>query len=746
MSTTKGKRRMNRSRTEPNLDDFVDAFRDSRPFAAVRVNEPSPKDVDVESIHAAAFEKLKARAGEALKLKRGVGVMLMGQAGVGKSHLLSRLSRWGSEPVAKGRVRACYVFLHNLLADPERLPRYLLKYVVNVQARGRSGPLNQTPLYRLIEYSVLHAVIEAKENPSEITFKRALGLFGALMDREGVDTEVWNALFGFYRHNHPGQKPHTRRGDLAEAALAWLSGEEINADAARDLSLDARGKESAELRDDQQIEQVFMALCRQAMIREQPFVLCIDQVDNLDADKLAALSRFLHALIDHAPNLLVITSGVKGTLEKFAEDGVISHAAWDRLAEFKIQLDRVKAADARHIVEARLERFLEPFRQLEPVHRHAREDVVFPLGREWLAKQLADGVEFRPRDVLMWARDAWEDQQAAMERLGAAEWFERWPRLDIPPPSSQPIDLEARIDEKVDRKIEEQIEGHRLQAGGLPPDAGNLAGLVLALLEQCRGRGELYTFRSVERMAKKGGKLPPYDLLVHERREGDGREVKTGIVFITSSGLSASVALGRLLNCDPPPDHRLLVTDHERRPLKVGPQGEAYYKDLTKLGPNTFQHIKLDFEQYARLDALVGIVSQGRVGDLEIEAGRGVPRAVTEEEVIASHHRQDRYRAHPLLRPLLTEEPPEGTVEVPVIKPAVDEADARQFIMGQLAWQMGTTLHALAKAYIKSTPALGLGLDQTRAEFRKVVERLHAEGLVYATPQEDDLFVQYLGK
>lgn len=750
MSTAEAKRRMDRNRTDPRMDDFYDALRDSRPFAAVRVSEPSPFDVDVAAIHAAAFDKLVGRAGESLTHRRGVGVVLMGAAGVGKSHLLSRLSRWAAEPVGNDRSRACYVFLHNILADPERLPRYLLKYVVNVLARGRRGPLHQTPLFRLVDHAVRHALKEAGAKPSEMTLKGGGRAFRTLMEQEGVDAEIQEVLFGFYRHAHPAQKPNARRDYVAAAAVGWLSGEEIDAEAARDLGLNAQGQESVDLKDDQQVEQVVMALCRLALIRNQPFVLCVDQVDNLDAEKLMALTRFLHVLIDHVPNLLVITSGVRSTLDEFAESGVIPEAAWDRMAEHKVLVSRIKSADARRILEARLERFLEPFMQLEPVRRHVQEDSLFPIGRGWLDDRLADGIEFRPRDVLMWARDAWEDQQAALDRLGESTWIERWPNVDGPGGGTTiPLteeEIAVAIDAKVGRKIEEQIEGHRLQPGSLPPDAGNLSGLVLTLLEQCRGEDLPYTIRNVKRLRKTAGRLPPYDLLVHERRESDGLEVTTGILFVTTSGTSASKALGRLLGCDPSPDHRLLVTAQEQQPLTVGPQGLAYYKDLKKLGPEAFHHVKLTFEQYARLDALVGVVSQAKVGDLEVEVPRGTIRPVSEAEAIASHHRQDRYRAHPLLSHLLTESPSEGSGEV-LVQPqkTVDEADARQFIMAQLAWQMGTTNHALAKGYVKAMPALKLDPERTRSEFRAIVTRLHDEGKVHATPQEDDLFVQLLG-
>ena len=253
----------------------------------------------------------------------------------------------------------------------------------------------------------------------------------------------------------PRKSPEPTYKRLATAALAWLSGEEIDADAATRLGLKVEGQESAALADDQAVEQVLLALAHLAQIRDQPFVLCIDQVDNLDHDKLKALARFLHALLDHASNMLVIVSGVKETLLDFREDGIIPEAAWDRIAEYKVELPRIHKDDARKILEARLERFHEPFMELDPVRRHLQEDTLFPLGRTWLDGQLGDGREFRARDILIWARDAWDDEQAKLSSLGAEEWLEKWPHdgqwwTMAPPPDPTSVSLEETIDAMVD--------------------------------------------------------------------------------------------------------------------------------------------------------------------------------------------------------------------------------------------------------------------------------------------------------
>lgn len=728
----------------PRLDDFLAALRDNNPFTANRVTEPSSYDVDVPAIHAKAFDRLTSLAGRVPNERAGIGAVLLGGAGAGKSHLLSRLYRWAREAGPDGGPRACYVYLHNILADPDRLPRYLLKYVVSRLSDGGRGPLHQTPLYRFVERAIRHAAGAAGarlDNAKEIQ-----DAYRACFGHTAGGREAFEVLFQFFRYARPEKAAEPARRRMASEAIAWLSGDEIDPEAARLLGLKANDQAPAMLHDDGEVEQVLLTFTQLAHVSNQPLILCVDQVDNLDPDKLKCLVRFLHALLDKAANLLVIVSGVKQTLLEYRSESVIPEAAWDRIAQYSVELLKVSESDARKILEARLERFHEPFMELEAVRRHVQEDTLFPLGRQWMEDRFGGVREFRPREVLNWARDAWEDEQAKLARLGN-DWIKHWPDTSTspqpaPPPPREPSaqEIEAVLDETVERKMAEQVALHRLHPGSLPPDAGNLAGLVESLLADCRGDSLPYTFRNVERMKKKAGKLPPYDLLVREHRESDGREVTTGVLFVTNAGLSATAALRRLLEDDKPPDHRLLVTDHERRPLKVGPQGVEYYRDLEKLGPSRFEHLKIDFERYAGLDALREAIGMAKSGDLEVEIPPGTNRPVSDAEVVASHHRRDRFRGHPLLRPLLTEDP--LPVEPgPPDKVALDEAAVRQYVMAQLAWQMGSTAFALAKGYVGMIAAQGVTAEAAWPRLKTIAEGMHADGLVHAQPLDNDLYL-----
>jgi hypothetical protein len=731
------------------LDVYFDAVRDSNPFSSVRVTAPSPYDVDVPSIHADSFNRLVALANRAHRDRAGIGAVLLGGAGIGKSHLLSRLYRWANK-----EDRANYVFLHNILSDPERLPRYMLKCVVSSLPRGRRRPFAKSPIFRLVHDSL--ALFLKQQEITAADWKRSEDHYARLVERSAEGWRVFDpttnrkvhaVLFRYLRLAYPRKNPDPAADKVAEAALDWLSGEEIEPAAARALGLPTSGDEPVMLRGDDEVEQVLLALFQLAHACGRPFVLCLDQVETLDADKLRSLSCFLQALIDHAVNLLVVFSGVQETVLGLKEANAIPAAAWDRIAGYEVPIERIFAEDARRIIEARLEKFHESFIGLDPVKNRLRDDTLFPLGREWFVRRLESGLEFRPREILTWARDAWEDQQADLKRLGGEPWLESWPNG---PSNGKKGDagkvtrerLEAAIDTAVGRKIEESIARRRLHKGSLPADAGNLTALVLALLEQCRGDGLPYTFLGVERKTKTKGRLPSFDLLVREKRESDGRAITSGIQFVTNKGKSATDSLRRLLDADPPPDHRILVTDEERAPLalKPGTLAVEYHRDLSSLGSAKFEHIKLNFEQYAALDSLQSVVNLALSGDLEIEIPRGTIRPVTADEVIASHHRQDRYRRHPLLRPMLTEDPPE---KKPVDKgPILDEKDVRSHIMAQLSWRLGMTAFEATKGYLNAKPALTIKPDEAKSQVKTIAGRMHSEELIHATPHDDDLFLQ----
>lgn len=624
------------------LQDFAARLCVVNPFAVNRVDRLSGTEADVGSIHSGPFEAIVARAREAREQNRAIGAVVWGEAGAGKSHLLARLARWAGQDN-----HACFVYLHNLLADPERLPRYVLKYVVSYLTGGMAGPLDRTPLFRVLSAALVEALTRDGVS-SDVTWPTAAASFDRLVNRIGaqdptravlLDRDAYRVLFAFYRSVYMAR----RQSSDGRAALAvrWLSGDALDPDEAGRLGL------RAGVTDDQQVKQVLVALTQLAHQRRQPFLLCFDQVDNLGPERVATLAQFLHDLLDSAGNLVVVLSGVKHTLLGYARKRVIPEAAWHRLAQYQLDLPAVGKEEGRQILEARMERLLEPFVGVPEIKAALSHDSLFPLGRAWYQERTRDVIEVRPRRAIDWARERWEQQQGRLAREGAAAWLTTWERFGSGP--AHPT-REAAVDALVDAKFAALTARRAQEPHTLPPSPENLCGLTWTLLEQCRHLGQ-YPLRGLTREATKRNQRPAYDLILTWAGADGG--MSTAVVFFlgTASATSAAGSLRRLLTAtrDGKAAWLFLITE-QRLPLDLGEAGKHYLERLSARAAPRFTHLKLTFEQYAQLDALQAVVGLARSGDLEVD---GEPRAVTEAEVIASHQRRGRYAAHPFLRELL---------------------------------------------------------------------------------------------
>ncbi len=351
------------------LEALAACVRGRNPFLDNRVHGTASLTADVPAVHQASQRRVTDLAAEALAAGRGVGVMLWGEAGVGKSHLLARLAAWA------GAGQAVYVMLHNLQAAPEYLPRSLLRGVVGVLSGGRSERLAETPLYHLARAGVLQAVGGRLGWYTWVDLERAhtAWLDGLAALGPAVDRSVHDVLFRLFRSTVRHCKGE-EDGTQAALAVRWLSGDALDASEARVLGLrpPPRTEELVALADAQQARQALTALTRLAACQGLPFVLALDQVDNLDADQFGALSRFLEGLLDATPNLLVLMAGVQPTLLGWFESRVVQESAWHRIAQFEVQLQRVTADEARSIVRERLNTCLAPFVTIPEVGGPAR--------------------------------------------------------------------------------------------------------------------------------------------------------------------------------------------------------------------------------------------------------------------------------------------------------------------------------------------------------------------------------------
>jgi hypothetical protein len=739
------------------LDTFFEHVRDSNPFAINRVVPSSSAKEDAPQVHEKQYTRLVELAYRVQKQHVGIGVMLWGEAGIGKSHLLARLGNWAGPDYKQ----AIFVYLANLQAQPELLPRSLLKCVVSILTRGRIDRFHETPLYRLVRAAVQHAL--PADNTRTPSMKDAETAYHRLIDdlctqtpayAAVVDRTAYQVLFRFFRSVYEVFRGRPDDGTAA-AAVRWLAGDHLDPEEARNLGipLGARREDPVALTDDDQIKRVLAALAQLAWYCRQPLIVCFDQADNLESEQLSALTRFLHALLDCAVNLLVITSGVRETVYRWASDGIIHKAAWDRLGQYEIELQRVSVQEARQIVQVRLELFQEPFFSLAPVKDLIQKDYLFPLGEKWVQEFLTGKIDLRPRDVISWASEGWRRQQGTLKELGGHVWLKHWESRMIgpimPPPDLTLEEIQQRIDEKVALKLQEHKRQRQLTPETLPPDGDNLAGLLHTLLQRCSNVLAFDSLLGVERLVKpKYGQRPAYDLVLRQRFGPDGKEIRSGLLCLVVSNLTSMASYLRRLVQDTQAPNRLFLIMDERRLLTPATAGQQYLNQLHQRYSDQFWSVRLPFDQYAELEALQATVGLARSGDLEIELPGGRTRRVSEQEVVDSHHRQQRYLAHPLLRLLLTEgASPAPKVPVPDSNGrngfVPDDKDLREFIMARLGLTMGSSSNELATHYQEYLRHKQVQVDLAvcKSRLEEAAKQLHQAGKLNATPHDDYLYL-----
>ena len=589
--------------------------------------------------------------------------------------------------------------------------------------------------------SAIHTAL--RENAQQLEPARAYSL---LLDRLNVqapsqpalvDRTIYDVLFHFLsaaQHNDDA-----RRSAGCSLAVRRFAGTRQ----AQQIGLPPQPKrdEAISLVDDQHIKLVLVTLSQMALFAEQPLVLCFDQVENLSAEQMTAQSRFLQALLDCAPNLLVITCGLMESLRNWHDTNVIHEACWDRLAQFDIALLPVSAHEARQIVQVRLDYFLTRYVTLDPVKHHMNQDHLFPLGAGWFDEYLKDKLDLRPRQVIKWAREGWTAIQQTLKIRGPARWLQEWPaqvQRELQPEAKS---IEEVIDNKVAVKLQEQKAQRHNNPETLPPDSDNLTGLLFKLLEQCRSSARHGAVSGVHLpTATNKRQRPVYQMTVTRRHQGAEGSIGV-LVVVTGNSTQAAAALRRVVEDGKRPQCFLLVTD-QRCPLGLGEKGKQYLAQLQDFYRERMVQIQLTFEQYAELDALNAVVGMALSQDLEIDYPHGQSHTVAGHEVIASHHRCDRYASNILLGKLLGGEkqaPPNLESNAPPPKVGATK-DAREWIAGHLALTLGASIHELVvkyQEYCKTTKRPVLEADPCKAFLIEVAREMHQDQFIQFTPKDD---------
>ncbi len=386
------------------------------PFRDTIVSDPwRPSATDVPEIHADVFQKCCLALEEVRSKGISSSVLIHGEAGSGKTHLLARLRLHckGVEARAVDPIQPETVFVAvRLQTGPQRLWRHLRRSFVEDLLREVDGETSQ------LERILLRRLGEIRQaDAGAAGLKKTLD---ELFDRLSEELQLSRDLCTVLGHLMVGR--HLRD------ARAWLMGDPLPESALSTLDL-ASSPDDDDLED--QAQRVVLDLCRLAGPKI-PVVLCFDQIEALlvdpaDQTPFAVLGQVIMKLFNETNNLLLI-SCVQSTFVhhlKLDQPGSVSTPAAARMAVHQTSLSPLRWDDAMRLIRARLsaDSGLASLRE-------SRAQTMWPLDEGEL-KQAVGARGCTPRKILSICAEKFDavaknrEDRVPVEQFLARTWQER---------------------------------------------------------------------------------------------------------------------------------------------------------------------------------------------------------------------------------------------------------------------------------------------------------------------------------
>ncbi len=349
------------------------------PFREKIVTDPwHPSQTDIRPINGEAFRLCLEALRVVKKEHRTTSVLLYGEAGSGKTHLLARLQTSLQKPFIP------HIFVSvRLQSNPNRLWRHIRKCLINSLLHPlQNGRLQ---IENLFLYRV-RAFLPAKH--TKVTEKELHQAIEQLQSEANLSWKICKVLEHFVLKRH--------RREL----IAWLKGESLPATVLQPLEL-AQDDDMLTAPEDQARELIY-ELCRLAGTTF-PMVFCFDQIEALqryagDTNGIFAFGQAIRSLYDETGNSLLISCVQSFFLEHLKE--VIMAPNYAALTVHQGTLNPLNREQALKLISARLNgvsaHAAQPRSQLESSLAHDLQEFVGHQGRT-------------AREILAYCADRFDD-------------------------------------------------------------------------------------------------------------------------------------------------------------------------------------------------------------------------------------------------------------------------------------------------------------------------------------------------
>jgi len=556
---------LRRTLRNPFLQNRVDTAWDTRSIAT-----------DVPTINDEAFQHVLRTIAEVRASRQSHGLLLQGEPGSGKTHVLNRVRRWIQQDE-----HAWFVYILPITA-PDRVYRDILQATAGDITRGAPDTHGITQL----------AVAVARLFMSDVNapIREIAEWWRRVMDEYPAGDALADYLV---KHLDIFILPLSLDVSVVRVVAQFLAGR--NRAAARDwlLGRSLPDETLATLGVAFNLDEESTALTAlSTLIRLgsdfSTVVFAFDQIEGLqiDPDDRTGLLAYAHAatqLLAQHENVAVITCAqvhFVGTLEE-----IVGRALFDRVAERRSSLKLLTTTDATQLVQQRL-RTDTDIEQVRVFEKAPTAEPVWPLTKSQI--ELLSIPVVSARTLLMRCR----------------ELFEAWQHRRDDSSATAPAPEAAAAPQSLDDVWETALDEERDRPSPLIDDGVIIDGLLRAV-DGNRVKAERAT------------KIKDVDVII----ERDG--AKIGVAVCNAENMTSLAGrLRRLgqLNAQKKFDELVVIRD-QRLPIKA--TAKATQQRLRELAEGGARVVRLSAEAYAALAALRRLLADAAAGDLTLD-GRPV--------------------------------------------------------------------------------------------------------------------------
>jgi hypothetical protein len=561
---------LRRTLRNPFLQNRVDTAWDTRSIAS-----------DVAAINDEAFQHVLRTVTEVRESRQSHGLLLQGEPGSGKTHLLNRVRRWIQQDE-----HAWFVYILPITA-PDRVYRDILQATAGDITRGAPDTHGTTQL----------AVAVARLFMSDINapVRGIADWWRRVMDEYPAGDALAEYLI---KHLDVFVLPLNLDGSVVRVIAQFLAGR--NRAAARDWLL------GRSLPDDTlhtlgvafNLDEESTALTAlSTLIRLgndfSTVVFAFDQIEGLqiDPDDRTGLLAYAHAatqLLANHENVAVVTCAQVHFVKDL--ETILGRALFDRVAERKSSLKLLTTADATQLVQQRL-RTDTDIEQVRVFEKAAGHDPVWPLTKSQI--ELLSIPVVSARTLLMRCRELFEGwQHRSTTETAASE--------STNPPAAEAAAAPQSLDDIWDTALEEERE----RPSPLIDDGVMIDGLIRAAASDGLKAERATKIKDVDVVIDRGGK-------------------KIAVAVCNAENMTSLASrLRRLgqLNARKQFDELVVLRDQR---LPVSTSAKATQQRLRELAENGARVVRLSAEAYAALAALRRLLADAAAGDLTVD-GRSV--------------------------------------------------------------------------------------------------------------------------